>query len=217
MSIPLNFDPERREWRREFEWHLDIVPALMDTLVSLTLPTIPVSRGGSRFDKLQITGGGYIDNVPLDRFDVTADGAIVAAGAEADARELWSWLVEYTGAVAEWLGESCPTLEPAPNADPLLARSIALTTVGWLIDRADLIEPISELESHRVEMFTLIRRLRGLYGVHRHPRRVRARCGTCGARAVVVDWVDAVNGSPKPEQVGKCRMCGQVYRTEGDE
>ena len=53
-------DRERRMWVHSFEWHLSVVPALMDALVEATLPRIPVSRGGSRFDKDKITGGGFV-------------------------------------------------------------------------------------------------------------------------------------------------------------
>jgi hypothetical protein len=221
MSMPiLTIDPdaEHREWVRSFTWHLDIVPPVMDTLIMMTLPTIPVSRGASRFDKVQITGGGYRDNMQLlDVFDTTGDGTMVKGGAEADARELWTWLVEYTRAVAEWITPTrpVPVLADKPDADPLTARAISLVTVGWLIDHADQIEPIGELDEHRDEMFALIRRLRGRYGVHRHPRRARpSRCDVCEAFAVVVDWVAPESGSPKPVQVGKCRECGAIY-TEG--
>lgn len=221
MSLPilaLHPDAEHREWVRQFTWHLDVVPPLMDALVTMTLPVIPVSRGGSRFDKIQITGGGYRDNMQLlDVFDNLADGTMVKGGATVDATELWSWVVAYTRAVAEWIAPTrlVPALDDKPNADPLTARAVALVTVGWLIDHADQIEPLHELDEHRDTMFALIRRLRGRYGVHRHPRRSRpAKCEVCEAFAVVVDWVAPENGSPKPVQVGKCRECGQMY-TEG--
>lgn len=219
-DIALAIDPDaaHRRWVHEFTWHLDIVPALMDALVEATLPRIPVSRGGSRFDKDQITGGGYRDNMQLlDQFDVTAEGAMVQKGAVEDARELWSWVVQYTRAVDAWItpGRPAPVLADNPDADPLSARSVALVTAGWLIDNADLIAEVQELDGHRDEMFRLIRHLRGRYGVYNHPRRARpVVCTTCGERSVVVDWVDAGNGSPRPVQGGKCRTCGQVYREE---
>lgn len=218
MSLPilaLHPDAEHREWVRQFTWHLDIVPPLMDALVTLTLPSIKATRT----DKVIVTGGGHIDNMRiLDTLEHAGNGQVISVGAIADARELWTWIVEYTRAAEAWIGtptRPAPTLDNQPNADPLSARAVALLTVGWLIDHADHIEPLHELDEHRDAMFTLIRRLRGRYGVHRHPRRARpAYCATCGEHAVVIDWVPSDNGSPKPIQVGKCRTCGQTY-TEG--
>lgn len=220
----IDTDATHRQWVKEFTWHLDLVPVLMDVLIDATLPPIPVG-GGSRFDKDQITGGGYRDNMTiLDRFIVGDHGLIDNRPAAADATALWEWLTGYTAAVSSWLNHDVPVpyapdLPPAntrrPNADPLTARGLALVTVGWLIDRADRIAPLVELESHRDAMFTLIRQLRGRYGVFNHPRRARPNiCQVCGKRAVVLDWLEGANGSPKPVRGGKCLECGQTYRQE---
>lgn len=233
MTITETFavDVEHRKWVAEFTWHLDIVPVLLEVLVDAALPPIPVG-GGSVFDKDQITGGGYRDNMQiLDRFEVHASGEIGGRlvdqrPAVADAIELWDWLTGYTTGASSWVNQYVtvpypadlpPAMDRRPNADPLTARGLALVTVGWLIDRADLIAKFDALEPHREEMFALIRRLRGRYGVFNHPRRARpALCGTCGERAVVIDWIDGENGSPKPVRGGKCRNCGEVHRpTEG--
>jgi hypothetical protein len=229
ITMAIDPDAAHRQWVAAFTWHLDVTPALMDALVEMTLPQIPVSRGGSRFDRLQITGGGYMDTMQiLDRFDVTTDGVMVAKGAAADAQELWSWITGYTGACSAWLNQAvtAPWAADLPpvaavsrlQGDPLTARAAALVTAGWLIDHADQIADITELEEHREEMFGLIRRLRGRYGVYNHPRRARpALCTVCGERKVVVDWVDAGNGSPKPVQAAKCKTCGAVFReSEGE-
>lgn len=218
----IDTDAVHRQWVQSFTWHLDLVPELMGRIVEETLPGIPVG-GGSRFDKEQITGGGFRDNMTIaDRFVVNDDGSIRHTGPAADAEDLWRWLVSYTAAVAVWLNHDVPVpfaLDTPPavgrraNPDPLTARGHALVTVGWLIDRADRIAPITELETHREEMFTLIRRLRGRYGAVGVVRRARPKvCQVCGERAVVVDWLDGLNGSPKPVRGGKCKTCGQEYR-----
>jgi len=221
LSFVIDPDAVHRRWVHEHTWHLDIVPHLIDALVEATLPRIPVSRGGSRFDKDQITGGGWVDSLAaLDQFDVTTDGTVVQKGAVADARELWDWLIGYTSAVAEWIEPErpCPPLPGKVNPDPLTARGEALLIVGWLIDHADPISQVTELDTHRAEMFRLIRHLRGRYGVYDHPRRAKpAICRTCGERAVVIDWVDPGNGSPKPVMGGKCKTCGEVYRQDEGE
>lgn len=216
-DITMAIDPDavRRRWVHEFTWTLDVVPPLMDALVEATLPRIPVSRGGSRFDKDQITGGGHYDNMQLlDQFDVTSDGVMVQKGAVQDARELWSWVVQYTRAVDAWIASErpAPVLTDNPDSDPLSARSVALVTVGWLIDHADQIAEISELEEHREAMFQLIRHLRGRYGVFNTPRRQPPElCMVCGEHAVVTRWESGKVG-PRSVEVKKCRTCGDENR-----
>lgn len=215
--IPLDaIDPEARslEWRRSFEWHLDQVPPLIETLSTLSITLLRASR----VDQVKVSGGGYIDNVPVaDR------------GAGIDADELWTWLVAYTRAVVAWIEpqlqpDDRPTIArdartwtavaPRPDADPLSARRVALLTIGWLIDHVDLIEPIRELDAHAETMFKLIRKLRGIHRGDSTARRQRPRvCGVCGECAVLIDWIDGSNGSPKPVQVGRCKVCGQTYTT----
>lgn len=213
MSIPIEaIDPEAASlrWRRSFEHHLDLLPPIMDAIVTGTVPSIRASVT----DKVMVSGGGPVDNMTafLAAFDQSTHGeGISAGGAAADAKHLWWQVVDYTQAVAEWIGQPAPALTAKPDADPLTARGIALTTAGWLIDRWHLIEPIHELEETREGLFVEIRRMQGRYGVHPHPRRPRARCATCGALRVVVTWVDNPNGSPKPVKAGKCLNCGQTY------
>ncbi len=194
-----------REWHRAFEYHLDIVPPLMDAIVTETLPSIPVSRGGSRFDRIQITG----DNGHRD----VSDSLVSTGPAVQDAREIWWHVVDYATAVAEWIKPErpAPELSEKPNPDPLLARGIALTTVGWLIDHAEQVRQVVELEQTMDELFAEIRRLRGKYGVSPRPRQRLELCDVCGERQVAFTWADNPSGSPKPVRVGKCRTCGETY------
>ena len=59
ITMAIDPDAAHDQWVREHEWHLGLVPAILEALVESTLPQLPVSRGGSRFDKDQITGGGF--------------------------------------------------------------------------------------------------------------------------------------------------------------
>lgn len=215
MTIPLDaIDPTAQadRWLRSFEHHLDLVPPIMDAIVTSTIPHIRATVT----DKDRITGGGPVDNMTafLRGVDVGSDGRVVGVGAAADAETLWWWVVTFTRAVAANIKpiRSAPALVDRPDADPLTARSVALTTVGWLVDHADQIQQLTVYESDIDEMFHEIRHLRGKYGVHQTPRRPRARCATCGTISVVVTWVDGPNGSLKPVRAGKCRTCGAVYR-----
>lgn len=192
-----------REWHRAFEWHLDVVPPLIEMIIWTSMPSIRASR----FDQIKITGGGFIDNIPDE---------IPGEQALQDARELWSWLTSYTGAVAEWITPErpAPVLADKPDADPLTARSLALTTIGWLIDHDHQVHDVAELDEHTDAMFVIIRSLRGRYGVFPKPRRQLELCTTCGERQVAFAWVSNPNGSPKPIRVGKCRRCGESYEVK---
>lgn len=231
--IPANAidpDAEHREWRRAFEWHLDQIPPLIETMGVLATPGIGVSRGGSRFDKVQITGGGYYDNVLIRDVRVESSGRIVDAGTTGDQAQLWAELVEYSRAVTAWINHEIPApyapdlpdiahdrrqwVAPRPPADTWLARSLALTLVGWLIDHIDQVQQLEQLTEYQEAMFARIRRMKGRYRGASTVRRARPRlCATCGERAVIVDWIDAGNGSPKPIQSGICRVCGKTYTT----
>ncbi|ALJ20392.1 hypothetical protein [Microbacterium sp. No. 7] len=217
MSIPLDaIDPDQaaRRFADELEWHLDIVPPLMDAMITMTIPAIAAHRQ----DQTRVTGGGYVDNLTiLDHLDVTTEGTITAKGAAVDATDLWAMLVDLLGAVHAWIQPDTapPTLDPRPDADPLTARTLALTAIAWLIDHGEQIRTIHELDDYRDALYALIRRLRARYGVHPHPRRARLRhCATCGERAVALTWADNPNGSPRPIRIARCRTCGQTYTEE---
>lgn len=205
---------EHRTWHEQFTYHLDLVPPILDAIVTMTIPAIHATQ----LDKPRLSRSKHVDNMGiLDHLDNTDDGTIVTIGAATDAQALWDWLTAYTTAVDDWThtADPAPALAAKVNPDPLTARAQALTTIGWLINHADEIQPIHELDQHRDEMFTLIRHLRGRYGVHPHPRRTRPRtCTTCGKRAVTTSWADNPNGSPKPIRIARCRNCGQEYTEE---
>lgn len=206
-------DATRHGWERRYEYHLALIPALLRTALNMATahaePHIPVSRGGSQFDRPQITGGGYYDQAPVmlgtnDR----------AAG---DATYLWSLLAEYASAVSEWLGADTRIPATCP-ATPQGAHDAALLIIGTLIEHASDVWPHRQLDTFEGEMFAEIRsqQRRMLPTFDGLPQHARV-CVTCGETAVRVVWVDGANGSPRPVQVGKCRVCGETYRqNEGD-
>lgn len=204
MTIPLDaIDPEAgyREWVRQYLWHIDQIPALLETVGALATPSIGVSRGGSRFDAVQITGGGYYDNVPI------RDG-----GATADSEQLWTTVRHYLDAVRGHGLATAPVLDPTFPAHVSTARREAYRVNAWLADRVEQIVDWADLGPLEDELFGLIRRMKGRYRGAGTARRARPRvCESCAEAAVVVDWVDGANGSPKPVQVGVCRSCGATY------
>lgn len=206
------------QWVREHEWHLALLPDLVDVIVDETLPTIPVGLG-SRFDKEQLTGGGYRDNMQLlDAFMVGNGGRIVGQGAAGDARELWTELLDYLDAASRVVDRP---IRPVPdvgrtiNADPLTARGEALLTAGWLIDHGDQIAEAPVLATEPTELFRLIRHLRGRYGVFPHPRRAPlALCTVCGNTTVRTWWATSADGRARSIEVRTCSTCGDEHRED---
>lgn len=211
-DITLAIDPEaiEREWVRSFEWHLDQIPPLMETMGVLAIPSISATR----IDQIKITGGGYVDNVP-----------IVDTGVSTNAHTLWAMLVEYLKACTEWLNldlekPEFPSLwsnprqweAPTVNPDPVTAHRLALESIAWLIDRADRIRQLDQLEDYREALFAAVRRAKGRYRGAGTPRRAKPRpCGVCGECAVLIDWADSPENDGQARPVGRCRVCGQVY------
>lgn len=204
MTIPVNaIEPPEvlyRRWHQSFEHHLGQIPDVLSMLVTLAAPTIGVSRGGSQFDRLQITGG----NNHRDLSD-TVDNAM-----HRDAEYLWGCLARYAGYVwerAEATRKDAPALPASTLTDPSTARDTALVTVGWLIRHAEAVYALDELEEDRDELFRTVRRLKAVHGIHPHPR--RERCETCGRRQVEIDYTDTADGGVV--KVGVCRSCGEQY------
>jgi len=218
MTIPLEaIDPEaqHREWLAQYEYHLDILPPLMEVLVVMSLPSIPAART----DKIVVSGGGFIDNVPI------VDGASPMT----DAVDVWGMVARYVRHVTQLLNADVdvpfrPTLPPLEgraldrvNPDPLLARRYALMLAGWLADHADQIVAFHELQDDEDALFAELRRLRGRYGVSPRPRRTLEVCDVCGIRAVSLRWIDAPDGSPKPVRAAVCRHCGETRLAPSDD
>lgn len=206
---PMDAVTARVAWTRALEYHLGLVPQLLRNSIGMAAvlgtPHIPVSRGGSQFDRPQITGGGYYDSIPTM-------GYAGDARAGADGPYLWSLLADYAEAVSAWLGADTRIPHDCPKT-ATGAHDAALIIVGTLLTYAAEVWEHRELDSFEQEMFAEIRRQQRRYapehdGIPQHAR----DCTTCGEqRAVRVVWVDGANGSPKPVQVGKCRVCGQQY------
>lgn len=215
-ELGMAMDPvtARIAWTRAMEYHLGLVPLLLRTAINLgavlSAPHIPVSRGGSQFDRPQITGGGYFDGSP------TLLGG--DARAADHATYLWELLAEYATAVSEWLGADTTIPQRCPNTAGG-AHDAALLIVGTLLKHTAEVWQHRELETFEQEMFTEIRRQqRRLIPQHDGMPQHARDCTTCGeSRSVRVVWVDGENGSPKPRQVAKCRVCGEQYTTNEGE
>lgn len=196
-------DHDYRRWVHQFEHHLGQIPDVLSMLVTLAQPTIGVSRGGSRFDRLQITGG----NEHRDLGD-TIDETLTR-----DAGYLWGLLTGYAATVwerAEDTRADAPNLTVSPLTTAAAAKDSALLTVGWLIHHAPTVYGISELDEDCDELFSTVRRLKAVHGIHPHPR--PTLCDTCGRRRVEWDYVDVKGGGVL--RVGVCRSCGETFTEE---
>lgn len=205
MSTLLDVDLAR--WQRRFEFHLDLIPKLLGAQLTLGTVTPGVSRGGSRFDRPQVTGGGYYDQIPE-----------IDQRTAADATYLWSLFADYVTAAAEWLGATASIPAHCPDT-PRAAHDTALIVIGTLVDHAHLIHEHRELDDFETEMFAEIRRMQRRYlpqhaGVPQHARDCVESCGGVGTVRAV--YVDAENGSPRPVLVAKCTACGQTYTDQNE-
>ncbi|TLF33250.1 hypothetical protein [Microbacterium sp. 5K110] len=198
-------DHDYRRWVHQFEHHLGQIPDVLSMLVTLAQPTIGVSRGGSRFDRLQITGG----NEHRDLGD-TIDETLTR-----DAGYLWGLLTGYAAAVwerAEDTRQNAPDLAGGALTSPSTAKDAALLTVGWLIHHAPTAHTLALTEDER-ELFSTVRRLKAVHGIHPHPR--PGMCDTCGRHKVTWDYVDTRGGGVA--RVGVCRSCGETFTQQIEE
>lgn len=202
MTIPLDaIDPDAayRAWQQRFLWHVDQLP----NLVEATATIIVVSRGIRAAPlRERLTGGGYIDNMP------------VVDGPEArNARAVWDATRAYIAKASSHLGIEGPQLPPGLPDDVELARQWAYAANEWLAAIVPHILAWPDLDELEEALFRLIRRGRARLGVGTVRRARPELCVVCAQDAVLVDWVDGPDGSAQLSKV--CKVCGQVY-SEGE-
>lgn len=197
-------DVEHDRWKRCIEDHLGLVPTLLAMLLDLAVPKIGVSRGGSRFDRPQITGGGYDEQDPTMSIDDRAAG---------DALYLWELLADYATAVSEWLDATTTIPTRCPD-DRQVAHDAALLIVGTLLQHTDAIYEHRELADFEDHVFHEIRSMRARHGIFNSPRRRPPElCMLCGEVEVRTHWVTSRTG-PRSVEVMRCARCGDETRGE---
>ncbi len=198
-----------RRWVERYEWHLGLVPGLLEVMRD-DVPRI--SSDSRRYGAERV--GSSRDGAPLPFNADTLDSA----------DELWAALVQYAENVDDLLATEAPlVLAPLPTVSRWRARGEAqgirstgdvrrdaFAIVGWLIDRVDWIAPLPVLEESEDFLFTLIRRHRARYLGAPSRRESRRLCPLCRTGEVVVTFVEAPL-SAKGERVAKCSLCGEVY------
>lgn len=202
MTIPLDaIDPDAgyRQWRESFLWHVDQLPVVIETTGVLVLPHL-------RAAKLQekVSGGGYIDNIP-----------IVDGPGTRDTFALWAALGAYLTTAARHLeaeGVSLPSVLPE---DLDSARWWAHEARAWLARIVDDIRAWPDLVELEETLFSLIRRTSGRRPEPSAPARAEPEhvdlelCQVCGQCAVLIDWIETADGGSMLAKA--CTVCGTRY------
>lgn len=194
MTIPLDaIDPDAayREWVDRFLWHVDQLPALVETT-----GTIALAVRGVRASQLteRITGGGFYDNIPL------VDGP-----ESRNARAVWDALRGYLVVASSRLGLEAPALPARLPDDVELAREWAFAANAWLSDVVYEIRSWPDLDELEEQLFRLIRRARSRLDMHTTRRARPELCTRCGEAGVTVDWIDGPDGQARLSKV--CLVC----------
>lgn len=198
MTIPFDaIDPDAayREWVDRFLWHVDQLPALVETT-----GTIALAVRGVRASQLteRVTGGGFYDNIPL------VDGP-----ESRNARAVWNALRGYLVVAASRLGLEAPALPAGLPDDVELAREWAFAANAWLSDIVYEIRAWPDLDEREEHLFRLIRRARGRLELHTTRRARPELCVRCGEVGVTVDWIDGPDGQDRLSKV--CVVCRSTY------
>lgn len=197
MTIPADaIDPDAayREWVDRFLWHVDQLPALVETT-----GTIVAAVRGIRAAPLteRLSGGGYIDNIPL------VDGP-----ESRNARAVWDSLRAYLIVASSRLGIEAPML-PATLPDVELAREWAYAANAWLSDVVYDIRAWPDLDELEEQLFRLIRRARVRLQTSTTRRTRPELCVRCGEAGVLIDWIDGPDGRAQLSKV--CVICRTNY------
>ncbi|MGW9345565.1 hypothetical protein ACWGR3_28850 [Streptomyces albidoflavus] len=196
--VPVDaIDPDAayRRWVERFLWHVDQLPALVETTGTIVMAARGVKAAPL---KERVSGGGYVDNVPL------VDGP-----ESRNARAVWDATRAYITCASGHLGVEGPLLPPGLPDDVELARLWAFAANEWLSSVVDYIRAWPDLGELEDALFRLIRRARGRVDMHTVRRTRPELCTTCGEAAVLVDWIDGVDG--EAALVKACKVCGQLY------
>jgi hypothetical protein len=198
MTIPLNaIDPDAayREWVDRFLWHVDQLPALVETT-----GTIRLAVRGLQAAVLheRVSGGGYIDNIP-----------VVDGPESRNARAIWDAMRRYLVVASSRIGVEGPQL-PAMLPDEVdVAREWAYAANAWLADVVYAIQAWDDLTQLEEHLFSLVRRARGRLATSTARRTRPELCIRCGENGVLIDWIDGPDGHARLSKV--CVVCRTNY------
>jgi hypothetical protein len=202
MTIPLDaIDPEAgfRQWVEQYLWHVDQLPNVVQAT-----GTVAMAPRRLRAAQIQerVSGGGYIDNMPVVDGPETRNAAAV-----------WNALRAYLTVAASRIGVEGPMLPPSLPDDVEVARQWAYAANEWLAGAVYSILDWPDLAVLEGELFRLIRRARTRLDTGTVRRALPTLCTTCGERGVLVDWMNGPDGQPMLMKA--CKICGQTYTESG--
>ncbi len=194
MTIPVDaIDPDAgyREWVDQFLWHVDQLPIVVETTGTIMLAVRGIRAAPL---KERVSGGGYVDNVPL------VDGP-----ESRNARAVWDALRGYLVVASSRLGVEGPQLPAVLPDDVELARQWAYAANAWLSDVVHDIQTWPDLTALEEQLFRLIRRARTRLQTSTARRTRPEYCTRCGEAGVLIDWIDGPDGQPLLSKV--CVVC----------
>ncbi|MFF2631981.1 hypothetical protein ACFVR6_03770 [Microbacterium sp. NPDC058021] len=195
--MPLDaIDPEAgyRAWVEQYLWHIDQLPNVVEASGTVALATHGLKAAQL---KERVSGGGYIDNIP-----------VVDGPESRNARAVWDTLRAYLTAASSRIGVEAPNLPPMLPDDVAAARWWAFAANEWLADRVHVILDHQDLAPLEDQLFRLIRRARTQHGTPVVRRQPAELCMVCGVQGVAVDWV--TGGDGRATLARTCRECGDV-------
>jgi hypothetical protein len=160
-------DPEAayQQWVDRFLWHVDQLPLLVEKTGFLVIPTLRAARLQEK-----VSGGGYVDNLPI----VDGPGA-------RDTIAVWAALRAYVASASSHLGVKAPEVPASVPDDVDVARHYAYAANGWLASIVYEIRVWPDLAALEEELFRLIRRARGRASGADTVRRAKPElCDVCG-------------------------------------
>ncbi|NLP82622.1 hypothetical protein HF576_02050 [Microbacterium sp. CFH 90308] len=191
-------DAAYREWVDQYLWHVDQLPNVVQATGTVAMAPRRLRAAQLRE---RVSGGGYIDNMP-----------VVDGPESRNAAAVWQVLRSYLTVASSRVGVEAPILPPGLPDDIELARLWAYSANEWLAAAVYDIRDWPDLTALEAELFRLIRRARTRLDTGTVRRARPEWCTTCGEEGVLVDWIDGPDGEPILTK--GCKVCGQTY-TEG--
>ncbi|MBD8218228.1 MULTISPECIES: hypothetical protein [unclassified Microbacterium] len=200
MTIPLDaIDPEAgyRQWVEQYLWHVDQLPNVVQAVGTVAMAPQRLRAAQLRE---RVSGGGFIDNMP-----------VVDGPESRNAAAVWQALRAYLSVAASRLGVEAPALPPSLPDEPDLARQWAFAANEWMAAWVEHILSWPDLAEKEGELFRLIRRARTRLDTGTVRRARPAVCELCGEAGVTVDWEEGPDG---PVLLRSCQVCH--HRPGGD-
>lgn len=183
------------KWKAQYLWHVDQLPNVVQAVGTIAMAPQRLRAAQLRE---RVSGGGFIDNMP------------VLDGPESrNAAAVWHALRAYLTVAASRLGVEAPDLPPSLPDEPDLARQWAFVANEWMAAWVEHILSWPDLAEKEGELFRLIRRARARLDTGTVRRARPTTCEVCGEAGVVVDWANRADGTAA--LVKECQQCGERY------